>query len=129
MRKIVLILLSLFCCLLSMGGSGSVSAAVVPQAQTQLSVDRSGGNVWLCEQQCNSDLGMPRVPGQLASVPVFCTPLRASSVEGEREAFRAVIPVRGSGGLKAASRCVYFETLACAYAVDYYVYRLRKLLI
>ena len=69
MRKILVILLGLFGCLLFCGGGGRTLAHDAGHVSVTLSVDRASDAVWLCEREYNADLNLPRVLGEVSPAP------------------------------------------------------------
>ena len=74
MRKILVILLGLFGCLLFCGGGGRTLAHDAGHVSVTLSVDRASDAVWLCEREYNADLNLPRVLGPLRSSSAAAMP-------------------------------------------------------
>ena len=99
MRKIIVILLGLFGCLLFCGGGGRTLAHDAGHVSVTLSVDRASDAVWLCERE---------------SGPA------ADRYAADRHA-------RGSA--KATLEFKSSDLSVGLHAVDYYVYRLRRLII
>ena len=69
MRKILVILLGLFGCLLFTGSGGRTLAHDAGHVSVTLSVDRASDAVWLCEREYNADLNLPRVLGEVSPAP------------------------------------------------------------
>ena len=109
MRKILVILLGLFGCLLFCGGGGRTLAHDAGHVSVTLSVDRASDAVWLCEREYNADLNLPRVLGEVAP-----------ATAADRHA---------RGSTKVTSEFKSSDLSVGLHAVDYYVYRLCRLII
>ena len=116
MRKIIVILLGLFGCLLFCGGGGRTLAHDAGHVSVTLSVDRASDAVWLCEREYNADLNLPRVLGEV-------------SPESGPAADRYAADRHARGSAKATSEFKSSDLSVGLHAVDYYVYRLRRLII
>lgn len=122
---LTLILLGLFSCLLCGGSTASYAPAATPQ-DVVLSVDTAPSEQWLCERECNSDLNLPRVVSDVA--PASNAPLPQRDVR-DMERFAVKCSVAYSEGTCEASRFGFQNLSACVCRVDYYVYRLHRLII
>ena len=131
LRKLVFIVLAFTACLLfPEGGDGACIRQQAPSAA--FSAGDMHADEWQCERTYNSDLNhQPRVLREAESCPV-----QPSFRYGDRQvpAERAV--VRGAAswgcGTGVAKLTAAFRTSdlsAGPHAVDYYVYRLRRLII
>ena len=128
MRKLAVILLGLMACLLLETGSGGMGAASAEHASVTLSVDRASGDQWLCEREYNADLNLPRVLGEVSpapAVPVF----QRGRADAGQTADRYAADRCDTGIAKVTSEFKSSDLSAGPHAVDYYVYRLRRLII
>lgn len=125
MRMLTLILLGLFSCLIC-GGSTAPYTPSAGTAEVVLSVDTASSEQWLCERECNSDLNLPRVLSDVA--PSANTPLPQRDVRGA-ERFAVKCGVACSDGIRESSRFGLQNLSACVCRVDYYIYRLHRLII
>lgn len=128
MRKIAIILLGLLGCLFyETDGCGSFTAGPVHAAVT-ISVDRASDDIWRCEREYNANLNLPRVPGEISpaqAVPVF----QRGSTDAGRNADRFAANRYDAGIAKVTSEFKSSDLSVGLHAVDYYVYRLRRLII
>lgn len=126
MRKPGFILLLLLCCLCFTAGDGK-GHVCVPTHCAELTIDPACAEQWHCERICNSDLNLPRLTREV--VPVQTVP--ASQQGGMSFAVRALQrhATGGFGTLKGTSVFHYLILSSGARAADYYVYRLRRLII
>lgn len=128
MRKIAIILLGLLGCLFyEMGGGRAFTAAPVHAAVT-ISVDRASDDVWRCEREYNANLNLPRVPGEVSPAPAMPVFQRGSTDAG-RNADRFAADRFDAGIAKVTSKFRSSDLSVGLHAVDYYVYRLRRLII
>lgn len=129
MRKLLFIVLALAGCLLFAGQGGSVCA--VRSAKTAVfSAGNAQADQWQCERVCNSDLNQPRLLREAeasAAAPVFLLGDPSRSV---RTAARCVAACGcGTGVARITSTFRSIDLSVGTHAVDYYVYRLRRLII
>lgn len=128
MRKIVVILLGLFGCLLFTGGGRALTHGAGHAAVT-LSVDRASDAVWLCEREYNADLNLPRVLGEVSPAPVATVFHRSGHAESNPAADRYAADRHVTGNTKVTSEFKSSDLSVGLHAVDYYVYRLCRLII
>lgn len=130
MRKFAIILLGLFACLLC--GRGTETVCAHPDLSTDsliITLDHNASDEWLCEWEYNSDLGMPRVSAEGASA--IRIPL---SFRDGRAILRAGIKCGVASGhegvtVSAGSRLNFKNISPGLCVVDYYVYRLCRIII
>ena len=131
MRKLLFIVLAFTACLLfPEGGDGACIRQQAPSAA--FSAGDMHADEWQCERTYNSDLNhQPRVLREAESCPV-----QPSFRYGDRQvpAERAVVRGAaswgcGKGVAKLTAAFQTFDLSAGPHAVDYYVYRLRRLII
>ncbi len=128
MRKLFFILLALAGCLLFSESRGDVCA--VGAARTAvLSVGNAPADQWQCERICNSDLNQPRVLREAEASPAAPMFQRGSLHTVARAALRCVALCGGTGVAKLISTYQSNDLSVGPHAVDYYVYRLRRLII
>ena len=128
MRKLLFILLALAGCLLfSEGREGLRTVRTAPVAE--LSVCNVSAAQWQCERICNSDLNQPRVFRETEASPAAPMFLRGSLHTAVRAALRCVASCGGTGVAKLISTYRSNDLSVGQHAVDYYVYRLRRLII
>ena len=128
MRKLFFILLALAGCLLFSESRGDVCA--VGAARTAvLSVGNAPADQWQCERICNSDLNQPRVHREAEASPAAPMFQRGSLHTAARAALRCVALCGGTGVAKLISTYQSNDLSVGPHAVDYYVYRLRRLII
>ena len=128
MRKLFFILLALAGCLLFSESRGDVCA--VEAARTAvLSVGNAPADQWQCERICNSDLNQPRVLREADASPAAPMFQRGSLHTAARAALRCVALCGGTGVAKLISTYQSNDLSVGPHAVDYYVYRLRRLII
>ena len=128
MRKLFFILLALAGCLLFSESRGD--ACVVQTARTAvLSVGNAPADQWQCERICNSDLNQPRVLREAETSPAAHLFQRGSLHTAARAALRCVALCGGTGVAKLISTYHSNDLSVGLHAVDYYVYRLRRLII
>ena len=128
MRKLFFILLALAGCLLFSESRGDVCA--VGAARTAvLSVGNAPADQWQCERICNSDLNQPRVLRAAHAAPAAPMFQRGSLHTAARAALRCVALCGGTGVAKLISTYQSNDLSVGPHAVDYYVYRLRRLII
>ena len=113
MRKILVILLGLFGCLL-FTGSGSRTLA---------------HDAWLCEREYNADLNLPRVLGEVSPAPAAPVFQRGGHAESGPVADRYAADRHARGSTKVTSEFKSSDLSVGLHAVDYYVYRLCRLII
>ena len=128
MRKLLFILLVLAGCLLFSEGRESLRTV-----RTAPVAELSGGNAsadqWLCERICNSDLNQPRVLREAEASPAAPMFQRGGLHTAARAALRCVASCGGTGVAKLISTYRSNDLSVGPHAVDYYVYRLRRLII
>ena len=129
MRKLLFIILALVGCLLFSEGSNGVctreSAHSAVLSSSDMHVDQ-----WQCERVYNSDLNQPRVLGEAEACPTAPSFQRTGPASAARFALHCVTLCHcGTGVVKLTStfQSPYFSL--GLHAVDYYVYRLRRLII
>lgn len=129
MRKLLFIILTLAGCLLftehngSVGVSHSVNAAV-------FSVGGAQNEQWQCERTHNSDLNQPRLLREAESCPAAPSFRYGAQNFSERTLARCVASFGcGTGVAKLTSTFCSCDLSVGVHAVDYYVYRLRRLII
>ena len=128
MRKLFFILLALAGCLLFSESRGDVCA--VGAARTAvLSVGNAPADQWQCERICNSDLNQLRVLREAEASPAAPMFQRGSLHTAARAALRCVALCGGTGVAKLISTYQSNDLSVGPHAVDYYVYRLRRLII
>lgn len=128
MRKLFFILLALAGCLLFSESRGDVCA--VGAARTAVfSVGNAPADQWQCERICNSDLNQPRVLREAEASPAAPMFQRGSLHTAARAALRCVALCGGTGVAKLISTYQSNDLSVGPHAVDYYVYRLRRLII
>lgn len=128
MRKLFFILLALAGCLLFSESRGDV--CVVGAARTAVfSVGNAPADQWQCERICNSDLNQPRVLREAEASPAAPMFQRGSLHTAARAALRCVALCGGTGVAKLISTYQSNDLSVGPHAVDYYVYRLRRLII
>ena len=110
MRKIAIILSGLLCCLF------------------YETVDRASRDQWRCEREYNADLNLPRVAGEVSPAPVVPVSQRGGSGTGQN-ADRFAAGRFEAGVVKVTSEFKSSDLSVGLHAVDYYVYRLRRLII
>lgn len=123
----MLILLGLLCCQFF-----AVEGAPMPNAGAGLStavitVDRAAADQWSCEREYNSNLNLPRAIGEV--VPSVSSPVPVRGVY--LPTGRGSLPqdACGADARKAASELESSHLFAGPRAVDYYIYRMRRLII
>ena len=130
MRKLLFIVLALAACLAFPAGRGGVDA-VRQACPAVFSAGDTRADEWQCERTYNSDLNhQPRVLREAEAcpeVPVF-------RHGGQPSASRAVVRASascgcGTGVARLTSTFQSSDLSAGPRAVDYYVYRLRRLII
>lgn len=128
MRKLFFILLALAGCLLFSESRGDVCAVRVARTAV-LSVGNAPADQWQCERICNSDLNQPRVIREAETSPAAPMFQRGSLHTAARAALRCVASCGGTGVAKLISTYQSNDLSVGPHAVDYYVYRLRRLII
>lgn len=128
MRKLAIILLGLVGCLLFGTDGGDVRVSVVPHAAVTLSVDRASDDVWRCEREYNADLNLPRVLREVSPAPAMPV-FQRGGADAEPCADRFAADRHAAGIVKATSEFNSSDLSVGLHAVDYYVYRLRRLII
>ena len=128
MRKLFLIVLALAGCLLFSEGRGDAHAAQTVRTAV-LSVGNAPADQWQCERVCNSDLNQPRVLREAETSPAAPLFQRGGLHSAGRAALRCVASCGGTGVAKFTSKFRSSSLCAGLHAVDYYVYRLRRLII
>lgn len=127
MRKLGFILLLAVSCLFTTGGGPKAHASRAVQSAV-LSIDRAAADEWRCERICNSDLNVPRVLQEVTPVQASATSFRGAA-DTERLSLRHAAAGRGAGSLKATSCFNFPISVFGVRAADYYVFRLRRLII
>lgn len=130
MRKLLFIMLALAGCLLFTEQSGGVDVAQ-RTATAVLSAGGSTPDMWQCERVYNSDLNQPQTLRAVESRPAAQLFQRGGN---SAQALRAVVRGIASCGCGTGVAKLIFtfrSSNLCVgtHAVDYYVYRLRRLLI
>ncbi|MEG1700217.1 MAG: hypothetical protein RR270_02935 [Alistipes sp.] len=128
MRKLLLVLLGLFGCLLFSAGRGE-GVCRAAQAATTISIDHAVSDSWLCERTYNSDLNLPRVVGEVSSSTEAPTSLRSNNSVPTQVAFRLAAAGREAAVPIARNKFTFPSHIAGSRVVDYYVYCLRRLII
>lgn len=128
MRKALCILLLLVGCL-SLTGGATPRADEAGGPTAALSVDRAAAEQWLCERSHNSDLTLPRIPSGVAAPQTRVASPRGSDADPVHALFRRTSGPCTTGVAKITSPFGSIYPLAVTHPVDYYVYRLRRLLI
>lgn len=130
MRKPGFILLLFICCLCLTAGGERTPERILPHPAGE-SLDRATDVQWLVERYGNSDLNLPQpmrevTPGQTAR-PAH----HGGNFHADRHAQRlAACSTHGIRGSGKETRFVHpFIPVSGARAADYYVYRLRRLII
>ncbi|MEG1672968.1 MAG: hypothetical protein RRZ83_01450 [Alistipes sp.] len=127
MRRLTIILcviLLSWCC----GAKASVAEPChTTTCSAQIGIDASTSNELRCEREYNSDLHLPRPLAEME--PVRTLSLRLLS-NPERMGVKCGIPVGREGcNVDCLPEFTHNVLLAGGDAVDYYIYRLRRLLI
>lgn len=130
MRKLGFILLALICCLTVAAGGGESAASHTVQMAV-LTIDRTAADEWRCERICNSDLNLPRAVREVtppqASAPA---PLRVSLSDAARASLRHAAGLCAAAGYLKETPVFHVPIRFSGPRVaDYYVYRLRRLII
>lgn len=94
-----------------------------------LSVDRASDAVWLCEREYNADLNLPRVLGEVSPAPAAPVFQRGGHAESGPAADRYAADRHARGSTKVTSEFKSSDLSVGLHAVDYYVYRLCRLII
>lgn len=128
MRKIAIILLGLLGCLFYETGGGRAFTVDPVHAAVTISVDRASDDVWRCEREYNANLNLPRVLGEVSPAPVVPVSQRGSTDTG-KNADRFAANRYDAGIAKVTSEFKSSDLSVGLHAVDYYVYRLRRLII
>lgn len=128
MRKLLIILLALAGCLLFSEGRSTAHAALTVRTAV-LSVGNAPADQWQCERICNSDLNQPRVLREAEASPAVPMFQRGGLQGAARAALRCVASCGGTGVAKLISTYKSNDLSVGPHAVDYYVYRLRRLII
>lgn len=131
MRKTALILLGLFCCLLATAGGSGGRWACVPETAAVLTIDQASNDEWRCERTYNSDLGVPRICGEVSAPAAVPTSLRTAASESARTYARCLSGRHDAPASGLAFNCFAqsFDLSVGVHPVDHYVYRLRRLII
>lgn len=127
------IVLGLALVLLCSAEQGRAHAAAVPAAGTHLSLTVAdfAADQMRCERACNSDLNLiTRLASELVPVQPVNPAVRSGRC-AERQWARYEASAAGNGGtMCAVSRVKFIQTLfAGVPSVDFYVYRLHRLII
>lgn len=128
MRKLLIILLALAGSLLFSEGRSTAHAAQTVRTAV-LSVGNAPADQWQCERICNSDLNQPRVLREVEASPAAPMFQRGGLQGAARAALRCVASCGGTGVAKLISTYKSNDLSVGPHAVDYYVYRLRRLII
>lgn len=128
MRKLLIILLVLAGSLLFSEGRSTAHAAQTVRTAV-LSVGNAPADQWQCERICNSDLNQPRVLREAEASPAAPMFQRGGLQGAARAALRCVASCGGTGVAKLISTYKSNDLSVGPHAVDYYVYRLRRLII
>lgn len=131
MRKIAMVLCVLLVCLLC-GPNGNASAlhsVAHSAAPSSLVLDRSASEQWLCERKFNSDLGLPRIAAQTSPATLTPPALRDARSILRQGVKCGVACGRDGGVVSLVSEYRFIPLCGRASVVDYYVYRLRRLII
>lgn len=128
MRKLLFILAAFTACLLFAERDGAVRVRqAAPTAA--FSAGEMHADQWRCERSYNSDLNQPRVlrvAEAEQSVPSF---RHSGPDRAERPVLRCAASCGGTGVAKLTAEFQSSDLSAGLHAVDYYVYRLRRLII
>lgn len=132
MRKLLFIVLAFTACLLFPEGGGDGACIRQQAPSAAFSAGDMHADEWQCERTYNSDLNhQPRVLREAESCPA-----QPSFRYGDRQVPAERVVVRGAAswgcGTGVAKLTAAFRTSdlsAGPHAVDYYVYRLRRLII
>lgn len=89
---------------------------------------RASRDQWRCEREYNADLNLPRVAGEVSPAPVVPVSQRGGSGTGQN-ADRFAAGRFEAGVVKVTSEFKSSDLSVGLHAVDYYVYRLRRLII
>ena len=128
MRKLLIILLAWAGSLLFSEGRSTAHAAQTVRTAV-LSVGNAPADQWQCERICNSDLNQPRVLREAEASPAAPMFQRGGLQGAARAALRCVASCGGTGVAKLISTYKSNDLSVGPHAVDYYVYRLRRLII
>lgn len=127
MRRLFFILVALAACLLFSEQGGGVRAG-----ERVRSAAFSAGDVrfdqWQCERDCNSDLNQLRVLRAAETCPLVPSFRNAGQGWAARGVLRSAA-VHGTGTAKLTPAFQSVDLSAGMHPVDYYVYRLRRLII
>lgn len=126
MRKPGLILLLFFCCLCLTEAGKGMPVPIQPHAAGQ-SIDRTADRQWLVEQQCNSDLNLPSPLREVGPQQTARLSQHGGSMLSDRHARTAT--GRSNPFIRETLSTHPFVPVSGARAADYYVYRLRRLII
>lgn len=127
MRKLGFILAALICCLFTATGGGEAPAS--PAAPTAiLTFSHAAADQWRCERAYNSDLNLSRAFQEVTPVQVPPVTFRGGAANADRPSLRFGA-CDCAGSLKATSIFNFPIPLSGGRAADYYVYRLRRLII
>lgn len=142
MRNFVSICSALFVCLLfAAGGRAATEGANVlatglrnasvhaPEAKQAPCIDRASAAEWLCERTCNSDLNLPRVCADVSASWASPAQSRTAGTQTARASLRRSTARHDAHNGGETSCDQPFDLSAGPHAVDYYVYRLRRLII
>lgn len=136
-RTVAIILIGLFACLFC--GSAKECAHARPagpsdarifgigDSDSRIAVRSGCAEEWLCERQFNSDLNLPRILSEVGPAPAVPASLRSGRCfQYPRIAGGASA---GCGGVKTTRKFNSENLSVGVCAIDYYVYRLRRLII
>ncbi len=128
MRKLFFLLLVLAGCLLFSEGREGLRT-VRPAPVAVFSVGNASADQWQCERICNSDLIRPHVLREAEAAPAAPVFRRGSLHTAARAAWRCAASRGGMGIARFFSTYRSDDLSVGPHAVDYYVYRLRRLII
>lgn len=129
MRKLLFIVLALAGCLL-FTEQGRAVPVMRHAATAVLSAGGTQTDVWQCERAYNSDLNQPQALRAAETCPAVRLSQRGGPVPAQRAVVRCVASCGcGTGVVKLISVLLSSNLSVGTHAVDYYVYRLRRLLI
>lgn len=127
MCKLVVILLGILGCLFFSGDDGGVSAGKTGYAVVDHALDGAPDDAWHCLRHCNADPELPRLLREVTPATLLFQ--RGGHAECARGAERFFAERHAAGVSKAISEFESYNLSVGLHAVDYYVYRLRRLLI
>lgn len=125
MRKPGFILLLFICCLCLTEAGKGMPVQIQTHAAGQ-SIDRTTDRQWLVERRCNSDLNLPSPLREVAPQQTARLSQHGGTVFSGRDERHAG---RSNPSVWETSSTHPFVPVSGARAADYYVYRLRRLII